>query len=274
MVRLIPVASLRASRFLLVAALTGLLVSCGGGSGDDDGSGDLIPIGEQDLDGDLIINDEDDDDDDDGMLDLVDLFTDRDGDGLDDDSFLTEAEATATVNVGVCGGENGTDADSSTANWNDNCVVERSLTGGEFADSLYSVGIQRVVYCAGFASAADYTQDYIAFADGEYGLKSETAIRAFQTAEAGLTVDGIVGPQTWARLQERISVIQVGVVSTTPDALGFTEGRCANIPMFYQQTSTGADGISIDGGAWELARNNPNATQRIPFSTGSPFNRL
>lgn len=35
--------------------------------------------------------------------------------------------------------------------------------------------------------------------DGEFGPKTDTALRAFQTAN-GLTVDGVAGPKTWAKI--------------------------------------------------------------------------
>lgn len=267
MVKLISRTGSRASRFVLVVAMTGLLAGCGGGSGD---------MGTEGTEGDA---------DGDGILDLVDPFVDLDGDGFDDLTGETEAEANASgidgdndndgfvdpSETAVCGSEGGTDADSSTPNWNDNCVIERQLAGGQFADSLYTVGVQRVVYCSGFGTG----DNYAAFADGEFGPGTEAAVQAFQRAE-GLTDDGIVGALTWARLQEKVVALpgQEGILGTSPDAVGFTDGSCANIPLFYQQTSAAADGFGIDGGSWELARNAPNDDQRIPFSIGSPFNRL
>ncbi|MGK0284064.1 MAG: peptidoglycan hydrolase-like protein with peptidoglycan-binding domain [Patiriisocius sp.] len=275
MVKLISRTGSRAGRFVVIAAMTGLMASCGGGAGD------TTPIGELDFDNDGIPNNEDFDADGDEILDVDDLFVDLDSDGFDDTTFRSEAEADAIdagidgdgfiipTETAVCGSENGSDADSSTPNWNDNCVIERQAAGGQFADSLYTAGIQRVVYCSDFGTGANYG----VFADGEFGEGTEAAVQAFQRAE-GLTDDGIVGPQTWARLQQKVQVLVAGELGTNPDSLGFTDGRCAGIPMFYQQTSLAADGISIDGGSWELARNAPNATQRIPFSIGSPFNRL
>ena len=279
MVKLISRIGGSAGRYVAIAALAGMLTSCGGGSGD------ASPIGEQDLDGDGFSNDIDDDDDGDGVSDLLDLWTDRDGDGLDDDSGLTENEALDAVEVtdgdpidpdpvdvvdtGVCGSENGTDNNSSTNTWDDNCVVKRSIDGGLYADSLYAVGIQRVLYCTGYGEAANYGN----FADGEYGELSEAAAIDFQAAE-GLVADGEVGPRTWARLQSKVEVLEFGIVGSTPDTLGFTGGRCANIVMFYQDTTLAADGFSPLLGGWGLARNAPNQDERLPFSIEAPFGRL
>lgn len=280
MVRLISQLSGSASRFLLIGIMAGALASCGGGSAGD---ADTTPVGERDLDGDNIINDLDDDDDGDGIADLVDPFTDRDGDGLDDVSMLSEADATNTDTDGdadgdgftdvsdsaVCGSENGSDNNSSNNTWDDNCVIKRSSIGGQFADSLFSVGIQRVVYCSGYGTA----ENYGAFADGEYGPGTEAAVQEFQRAE-GITDDGIVGPITWGRLQQQIELLSAGTVGTVPDTYGFSGGRCAGIPMFYQFTTANASGDGIVLGGWELARNAPNADLRVPFSYESPFGRL
>jgi peptidoglycan hydrolase-like protein with peptidoglycan-binding domain len=43
------------------------------------------------------------------------------------------------------------------------------------------------------------TPDFGIIVDGEFGPKTEQAVKSFQEG-AGLTVDGIVGPQTWAAL--------------------------------------------------------------------------
>ncbi len=277
MVKMISRVGRGTRRCLVIAGMASVLTACGGSSGD------TVPLGDQDFDNDDIINSLDPDADGDLILDSEDNFVDLDLDGFDDRTGETEAEANASDVPGdedndgftdvsetnQCGSENGTDNNSSTATWDDNCVIKRSTVNGQFADSLYSVGVQRVAFCTGFGTGDDYT----AFADGEYGPGSEAAVQAFQRAE-GLTDDGIVGPQTWARLQARVEVLTPGVVDSTPDAMGFSTGACAGIPMFYQFTTASGDGLSLVRGGWELAKNQPNADQRLPFSIGSPFNQL
>lgn len=297
-----------AARYLMVAALGGALVSCGGGSGDGK------PLGERDLDGDGVINSEDQDSDGDGELDATDSFIDWDGDGRDDDrsnqdldndnipngqdsdsdgdgiddeddnfidwngdgfddtSLKTQEEAnqdsqggfTAVSAANPCGSDTiGTDNNSSNNNWGDNCEVKRSSKGGQFADSSFSIGIQRVLFCKGFAEASE--TDYTVFADGEFGPKSEAALIRFQQSIPGFDDDGIVGPLTWVALQNQIELLNEGQAGVSPDAWGFTTGACAGIPMFYQDTTPAANDQVILGG-WSLAKNTPKQSERSPFS--------
>lgn len=282
MVKMISRVGSGTRRCLVVAAMASVLTACGGGSGDS------MPVGDEDLNGDGVIDALDIDLDGDGLADVDDLFVDVNGDGFDDRTGDTEAEANASNVPGdldgdgftdvsetnQCGSENGTDNgtdnDLSTATWDDNCVIKRSTINGQFANSLYSVGIQRVVFCTGFGMGDDYT----AFADGMYGPNSETAVKAFQQAE-GLVDDGIVGPLTWGRLQARVEVLTPGQIgSSTPDAMGFATGPCAGIPMFYQFTSASEDNLMSVRGRWELAKNQPVADQRVAFSIDSPTGQL
>lgn len=279
--------SKEAGRYLLIASMTGVLVGCGSSSGDTDADADVdtdtdtvteVPLGEQDFDSDLIPNSEDEDADGDGLNDFTeDNFVDLDGDGLDDFSLLTEADIEAGTVFEVsaehpCGSQGGTDNNSSNDEWSDNCVVRRSTTSaGQFADSLFSVGIQRVLYCAGFAETSDYAgdNDYTDFADGEYGPASEAAAIRFQEEEL-LVSDGIVGRQTWARLRERVELLSLGSPGVSPDTLGFTSGVCADIPLFYQDITEAGDGAVIPEG-WTLALNQPNEVDSAPFSYEEPF---
>jgi len=281
MMRLTQGVSGNFARYALIATMTGLLAGCGGdGAGDgtdiDTGLGDFDPTdvdgdgipntedmdySATDLDGDGILNLDDDDVDGDGILNELDddyVPGDVDGDGF------TDATADAP-----CGGEGGTDNKSANNSWDDNCVIERQAGGGQFADSLYTVGIQRIVYCAGFGDGADYA----AFADGEFGPGTEAAVQAYQT-DRGLTSDGGVGPQTWAKLQGEIAVLDFGEVGGADDSYGFKEGRCANSVMFYQNTAVSADGAGIDRLGWTLAKNPPNESQQVPFSTDPAFGQL
>ncbi|MFK7859999.1 MAG: peptidoglycan-binding protein [Granulosicoccus sp.] len=252
---------------------------------DLDGDGIDDRIADQDLDGDLIPNRDDSDADGDGLLDASeeDRFVDLDGDGLDDETGLTEGQANFDVITPErpCGGETGTDAYSDTPNWDDNCLIRGSNVGGIFADSLYAAGVQRVVFCAGFGGTDG--QSYSDFADGEYGPASRAATELFQASQPNpIAADALVGMGTWAKLQDSITRLSQGTVTddaegnaTFTDVYGFDEGRCADIPLFYQN-GTVVDNDVIEGG-WRLVKNTTAGTtnnESIPFSIDPPFNRL
>lgn len=279
-----------AARLLLVGAMSAALAACGGSSGDDDPldgdfevfdpddvDGDGIPNAEDvdydpsDLDGDGILNLEDDDVDGDGILNEDDedfVENDADGDGFPD----TSAED-------VCGGEPGTDATSSNFTWDDNCLVRREGQApgeGQFADSLYAAGIQRVVYCAGFGEAASVD----AFTDGEYGPGSEQAVTAFQTAynaanpDDVIGVDGRVGAQTWAALQAELDLVQPAVFEGDGpfyDGYGVQGDRCGDTVLFLNEVESVDGGTGgIDRLGWQLTTGANDPTP-VPFSTAQPF---
>ena len=147
-------------------ALSATLVACGGGSGDGG-------LDETDIDGVPVIGGGEDIDDED--------FIDGD-DLLDPDDTFADG----------CEGGSGTDLDSSTPEWDDNCRLQ---VGGEHQISSYSQGVQRIVFCRGHDQGLEPTE-INSFADGNFGPITAEEVRNFQEAE-GIAADGIVGPETW-----------------------------------------------------------------------------
>ena len=275
------------ARLLLVGAMSAGLAACGGGGGDDDPidvfdptpddrDGDGIPNAEDpdfdasDLDGDGIQNNRDDDIDGDGLLNEED--DDIDGDGLlnEEDSDADGDGFEEPTAGSACGSASGTDADSSNNEWNDNCTVSRT---NQFADSLYSAGIQRIVFCAAEGQAAATGADIDAFVDGEFGPGTEEAVIAYQAANT-LGNDGVVGPQTWASLQDDLELSQNATFEGDGpffDAYEVAGDRCDGTVLFFNEVTPGDDGISVDRGGWTLARG-ASSTERVPFSVAPPFN--
>jgi len=320
MVKLLKRTGRTTGRYVALVAITATLTACGGGSGDTDTVGDQdtdldgIPdsedddidgdgilniddedangdgvddiIGAQDLDNDGIANIDDDDADRDNILDALDPFVDLDQNGRDDVTNVLEGQtnAGAITEATPCGVESGNDNNSSNDSWSDNCTVRRTLPdgSGQFADSLYTVGIQRISWCAGFDGDTP-VNSYIAFADGEFGPSSEMSLEGFQAgAPNPIAADGQVGPTTWGKLQGAVERLDQGAIITNPDnpsqsifrdPYGFSEGRCAGITLFYrvgvveEETQATVEGEL----GWLLAKNQPNESQFIPFSIASPF---
>lgn len=261
-----------ASKLVTVVALSTVLVACGGGtSGDSTDAGETdagldaggtdaglgLDAGDTDVDLGLDAGDTDSG----GDNFVAGGGEDADGDGISDEDELD-----------VCKGRGGTDPGSTNAEWNDNCYVEYDINPdpdavvqGPFYNSTYATGIQRVLYCRGFGGDATSTA---AFADGFFGPISAQAVRDFQTAE-GLIVDGIVGPQTWGRMQTLVDATAVFISEASDadyDAFGVVpaEGStvdCSNEVNFYGRVS--ADALTIEG--WELA-SEPGSAEKGSFS--------
>ena len=278
------------ARLLLVGAMSAGLAACGGGGGDDDPiDGGFDAFDPNDVDGDGILNADDPDYDPsdldgDGILNLDD--DDVDGDGIlneDDEDFVeNDADGDGFSDVGdgdACGGESGTDAVSVNFTWDDNCLVRREGQApgeGQFADSLYSVGVQRVLYCAGFGETTrdrdeNGTIDVNDFADGEFGPGSETALVDYQRDRELTFVDGEVGPETWGELQGELQRID----TITDDGASFDRytvpgDRCGDEVLFYNALTFVDGGTSVMMDGWELA-SSAGSERRIPFSTAQPF---
>jgi Putative peptidoglycan binding domain len=88
---------------------------------------------------------------------------------------------------------------ATTTGWKGISIGASNLTGVTATANtpilkLHSLG-DLVVWAQEHLATAGYTIPI----DGDYGLDTQTAVKTFQAA-AGLTVDGIVGPATWAAL--------------------------------------------------------------------------
>ncbi len=283
-------------RLLAVPAMTLALAACGGGSsGDDpvDGDTDINPVigggdpnGDDDLDGvpnfqdvdftggeDANFDGIDDafvagtfdpngDDDFDGIANFEDvdstLGPDENFDGIDDTFQDLDGTGTGTdpvVDLGPCDGTSGTDPDSSNDDWGDNCFLSATNV---HAESSYTRGVQRILNCLGYPVTDD----------ADFGPLTEQAVIAFQSDNPPLTVDGVVGPETWRGLRNTmesqpfdLTHDAYSVAFYDPDGDGIDNSICIGQALFYQQV----DGALLGG--WEMAET-PGSINRVPFSTG------
>jgi len=213
----------------------------GNGQIDDldlDFNGDGLVDSGDDINADGVVNFEDFDVNGDGFVDIDD---DLNFDGAINSLDVADNNNTNTDPVD-CEGEAGTDHNSSTSPWNDNCEMR---DGVSYRDSSYSRGIQRILWCQGFAGTAELS----AFADGSFGPNTATAVTAFQQANNITPQDGIVGPITWDALQGTLELIPNGNDGTTT-AYGVTSVDCNGQAQFFQDNATGSWRIAdVPGGA-------------------------
>lgn len=263
------------TRFSIACLLAASVAACGGGTstgeadGDNGGGGDTV-----DTDGgdNNIFTDTDNDgltDSEEALLGTSPLLTDTDGDGITDDGEDTDGDGVAnlteilngtdpavadntddgnntpdTPNADPC-----TDFNSDTPEWGDNCWLQED---GTYANSSYTKGVQRILWCQGF----DNDQDLNTFADGIFGPNTDQAVRDFQTANS-IRVDGIVGPETWGTLFSKLTLISN---DGTFDVHSIDGPNCdSNTAQFYQLVE---GGIELRG--WKMAEF-PGSTNQIDF---------
>jgi peptidoglycan hydrolase-like protein with peptidoglycan-binding domain len=126
-------------------------------------------------------------------------------------------------------------------------MTDLPLSRGSTGDDVERV--QRSIVRDGYRSAAnDLGLGGAEDVDGDFGPRTETAVRRFQSVH-GLTVDGVVGPSTWAALPlkepaPRVSRGARGGVVTALQAV------LAEIPepahAYYQQDVDGAFGPATE----------------------------
>lgn len=266
-------------KLMTAAALSALLVACGGGgtSGDgttaattDAGTTDLgtTDLGTTDV----------------GTTDSTDLSeldaggTDGIGDGFtengepdEDNDGISDADE-----ADVCKGRGGTDPGSTNEDWGDNCHLEFRVNTGDplqkspFYHSLYVMGAQRVLYCREHGGVAESVD---VFADGFFGEKTLAAVREFQTQE-GLVSDGEIGPNTWGKMQELVELAFIdsgdtaydwhGVAQRTDEAATFAIDCSADVNFFGR---IDADTQLVAG--WEMSKT-AGGTEKTAFSISSP----
>jgi putative peptidoglycan binding protein len=88
---------------------------------------------------------------------------------------------------------------TATYNWSNNCTVSE----GNASNMVEA--IQRVVSLYGIAHS--YPACDPGTIDGIFGTNTFNAVECFQR-HTGLSVDGIVGPNTWGKLQSQLAKVQ------------------------------------------------------------------
>jgi len=218
-----------ATKLFCTLLLSAFLVACGGG-GSGDGTDDGMTDGTGTLDsgdngglGDLDLDPDSNGSTDTTAGDIDPLLTDLNGDGIVDANDIDDdGNGIPNVDEGdVCKGLGGSDPGSNNAEWDDNCWLQEDIAPGSaevvkspFYYSTYVKGAQRVLYCQGHGGVADSTE---AFADGFFGPNTDTAVRDFQRAEE-LIVDGIVGEETWGRMQELVDTADTSTLTMIVNA--------------------------------------------------------
>ncbi len=148
------------------------------------------------------------------------------------------------------------DGESKNDSWADNCSLQKDTL---YANSSYSKGVQRVLFCLGINAGQT---DINVFADGLFGDNTEAAVRQFQEAQQ-LTVDGIVGPQSWGKLQELLDAPQAITGDDQFESYAISEeldssaSVCGFDIQFYQSLT--------DPFPWKMAKT-PGSTTKVQFS--------
>ncbi|MBX2825023.1 MAG: peptidoglycan-binding protein [Gammaproteobacteria bacterium] len=161
--------------------------------------------------------------------------------------------------IAQCDGDSNVSGNHLTA-WTDNCILNFQNSDGSpgpASTSSYTKGVQRILWCLNYD---DNVENMDVFADGVFGRATENAVIAFQEAES-LGADGVVGPNTWGRLQDQL------LLSNLSDADNnwweIDSARCAGDVHFYQAVAEPQGWMMEDTPTDQI-------TEMVPFSIGAP----
>ena len=194
------------------------------------------------------------------------LEADSDGDGTSDfDEVNAGTDPTDSAVGGTFEGPAGNtddtcDLDSANDSWADNCELQRF---GPLADSSYVRGVQRILWCQN--NNNEQAVDINTYADGEIGMATDESIKAYQTANPPLAVDGIVGPMTWTELRMNLQL----EIATLIGFETYSIEGCGSEAQFYQQVETviNSDGDLVSElRGWNLAEF-PGSTTLADFNS-------
>jgi len=158
-----------------------------------------------------------------------------------------------------CDGDSNVSGNSLTA-WTDNCILNFQNSDGSpgpAAVSSYTRGVQRILWCLNFDDNVANIDD---FADGSFGRMTENAVILFQEAE-GLGADGVVGMNTWGRLQDQLLLSNLSDADN--DWWEIDSARCAGQIFFYQAAAEPRGWMMEDTPEDQI-------TEMVPFSIGAP----
>jgi len=134
----------------------------------------------------------------DGFVDFND--TDYNGDGVIDQQDADDYAADNQPEEGNLDPKCDTrDCDSSTFVWLDNAQIGQNQS----PKSSYATGIQRILFCLNYGGTEDGAT-INGYSDGIYGPNTAASVKAYQS-DKGIASDGIVGRDTWERLQAELT---------------------------------------------------------------------
>lgn len=123
----------------------------------------------------------------------------------------------------------GLDFSNDIPTWGNNCTV--SETENAHSNAVYA--IQSIITYAGFPNPQANNLCTAGTPDGEFGQETFDGVECFQlywntTGSNKISVDGIVGPQTWSALAEYINLVNLQFDTDGVWNYAFSTGSATN----------------------------------------------